>query len=87
MAAAILSTRSLNQEDGDVIWALEDENIDEEKEYEAWKLRELKRLKRDFLERTTFEREQAEILRRRNLTDVERRKEDLLLGCDESEKP
>eukprot|EP00095_Tigriopus_kingsejongensis_P003691 maker-scaffold11_size778918-snap-gene-6.56 protein:Tk03691 transcript:maker-scaffold11_size778918-snap-gene-6.56-mRNA-1 annotation:"microfibrillar-associated protein 1" len=53
--------------------ATDDEN--EELEYEAWKLRELKRVKRDREEKDTRERDAAELERMRNLTEDERRQE------------
>uniref|UniRef100_A0A8D8RWY6 Microfibrillar-associated protein 1 n=1 Tax=Cacopsylla melanoneura TaxID=428564 RepID=A0A8D8RWY6_9HEMI len=55
---------------------LEDVNTDEENdeiEYEAWKLRELKRLKRDREEREAIERERIEVERMRNMSEEERR--------------
>lgn len=39
-------------------FSLNEDNIDEEAEYEAWKIRELKRLKRNHLEETKFKRQQ-----------------------------
>ena len=51
----------------------DDEN--EEMEYEAWKLRELKRMKRDRDEKEAIEREQAETDRLRSMTEEERRLE------------
>jgi microfibrillar-associated protein 1 len=45
-----------------------------------WKIRELKRIKKEREERNKREKEVAEIARRRNLTDEERKAEDLKLG-------
>ncbi|XP_014473489.1 PREDICTED: microfibrillar-associated protein 1 [Dinoponera quadriceps] len=51
----------------------DDEN--DEVEYEAWKLRELKRIKRDREEREQMEKERLEIERIRNMAEEERRQE------------
>uniref|UniRef100_A0A1B0CKH1 Micro-fibrillar-associated protein 1 C-terminal domain-containing protein n=1 Tax=Lutzomyia longipalpis TaxID=7200 RepID=A0A1B0CKH1_LUTLO len=51
----------------------DDEN--DEIEYEAWKLREIKRIKRDREEREQIEKERLEVDRMRNLTDEERKQE------------
>ena len=45
-----------------------------------WKIRELKRIKQEREERLKREKELAEIARRRNLTDEERKLEDMKLG-------
>ena len=45
-----------------------------------WKIRELKRIKIEREERLKREKELAEIARRRNLTDEERKLEDMKLG-------
>ncbi|KAK3358941.1 splicing factor, Prp19-binding domain-containing protein, partial [Lasiosphaeria hispida] len=52
------------------------DDIDPEAEYAAWKLRELKRIRREREAIETKERELAEIERRRGLTEEERRAED-----------
>merc|ERR1712025_1076781 len=51
----------------------DDEN--DEVEYETWKVRELRRLKRDREEREAFMKEQQELERFRNLTEDEKRAE------------
>merc|ERR1719273_3123977 len=43
----------------------------EEDEYDGWKLRELKRMKKDREEREVLRKEAADIQRRRNMTDEE----------------
>lgn len=48
---------------------------DDEEEYEAWKVRELKRIKRDREEREQLERERQDVERLRNLTEEEWRME------------
>ncbi|XP_053695236.1 microfibrillar-associated protein 1 [Sabethes cyaneus] len=60
---------------------LADVNTDDENdevEYEAWKLRELKRIKRDREEKEALDKEKIEIERLRNLSDEERRQEQRL---------
>jgi len=49
----------------------DDEN--DEEEYEAWKIRELKRIKRDKEEQATRDREREELEKIRNMTEDERR--------------
>jgi microfibrillar-associated protein 1 len=51
-----------------------------EAELRAWRLRELRRVKRDFEARRSIEQEKAELERRRGLTDAERRAEDEAAG-------
>ena len=63
--------------EGDTI-GFDDINTDDENdevEYESWKVRELRRLKRDREEREAFVKEQAELERFRNLTEDEKRAE------------
>lgn len=47
----------------------------DELEYESWKLRELKRIKRERDERDALEKEKTEVEKLRNMTEEERRKE------------
>jgi microfibrillar-associated protein 1 len=59
------------------------DDLDDPLEYEARRLRELRRLKRDVDEREAFEKERLETERRRNMTDAERAEEDKRLGKGE----
>jgi len=69
------STMAERKEDGDTLGMDEvitdDEN--DEVEYETWKVRELKRLKRDRDEREDVVKEQQELERMRGMTEEERR--------------
>ncbi|OQR92898.1 hypothetical protein THRCLA_08589 [Thraustotheca clavata] len=56
------------------------DGLDPEKERQEWEIREMRRLKRDNDEREERDREIAETIRRRNLTDEEREKEDRASG-------
>mmetsp|Transcript_4121 Transcript_4121/g.5295 ORF Transcript_4121/g.5295 Transcript_4121/m.5295 type:complete len:470 (+) Transcript_4121:39-1448(+) len=56
------------------------DELDEALEYEAWKVRELQRIKRDKDDRQQMEDEKKETERRRNMTDEERRLEDRAIG-------
>eukprot|EP00814_Leptocylindrus_danicus_P003615 CAMPEP_0116031602 /NCGR_PEP_ID=MMETSP0321-20121206/17654_1 /TAXON_ID=163516 /ORGANISM="Leptocylindrus danicus var. danicus, Strain B650" /LENGTH=486 /DNA_ID=CAMNT_0003506843 /DNA_START=287 /DNA_END=1748 /DNA_ORIENTATION=- len=55
-------------------------NCDEKLEYENWEVRELMRLLRDIDEAEDEENELAELERRRNMTEADRRREDEALG-------
>lgn len=55
------------------------DGLNEEEEYEAWKLRELIRIKRNRQEMMEREKEEAEKERRRNMTDKELMEEDAKL--------
>ena len=55
-------------------------------EYEAWKVRELRRILRDREEVERYEAEIAEIERRRKMTEAERELENARLGTDHNEK-
>jgi microfibrillar-associated protein 1 len=59
---------------------------DPEGEYDAWKLRELLRIKRDKERREEWLREQEDIERRRLMTDEERRKDEMAAGIDRFHK-
>jgi len=72
--------KSDNENDG------ADSDGNAEEEYSAWKVREMKRIKREKEERETAEKERQEIERRRNMTDEERKREDELLGKANEEK-
>eukprot|EP00300_Choanocystis_sp_HF-7_P039760 c6066_g1_i1.p1 GENE.c6066_g1_i1~~c6066_g1_i1.p1 ORF type:complete len:420 (+),score=112.67 c6066_g1_i1:34-1260(+) len=54
-----------------------DDDQDAETEYAAWKLRELKRIKRDQDDRERIKRERDEVERWRNMTEEERKLEDM----------
>ncbi|XP_015599758.1 microfibrillar-associated protein 1 [Cephus cinctus] len=66
--------KSTNEQEGKLGDVCTDDENDEV-EYEAWKLRELKRIKRDREEREQLEKERLEIERLRNMTEEERRQE------------
>eukprot|EP00923_Selenidium_pygospionis_P018238 GHVN01031940.1.p1 GENE.GHVN01031940.1~~GHVN01031940.1.p1 ORF type:complete len:437 (+),score=105.33 GHVN01031940.1:1331-2641(+) len=57
----------------------EDEDMNDEAEYELWKIRELNRIKRDKEERDAREKFLADMERRRHMTDEERRESDRIL--------
>lgn len=63
-------------EEGDINAIDDTDGADPEAEYAAWKLRELKRIRRERLAIEEEEAERAEIERRRNLTAAEREAED-----------
>ena len=66
-----------DDEIGDDEEAIDDrDGLDPEAEYAAWKLRELKRIKREREVIETAEKEREEVERRRNLTAEERERED-----------
>lgn len=62
------------------------EEEDEEAEYEAWKQRELARIKRDKDEKERAEKERAEIERRRKMTDAEIKAENAMLNPEKPKK-
>ena len=61
-------------------------NVKKQAKYEAWKVRELKRILRDREEAEAYEKEQAEVERRRKMTDEERQAENVRLGTDDTDK-
>jgi microfibrillar-associated protein 1 len=63
------------------------DNLDDLVEYENWKLRELRRIKIQFQEDEKKLKERLEIDRRRNLTDDQRKEENMRLGSDDTLKP
>jgi microfibrillar-associated protein 1 len=63
-------------EDADINAIDDTDGVDPDAEYAAWKLRELKRIKRERLAIEEAEAERAEIERRRNLSAAEREAED-----------
>ncbi|RKP08269.1 splicing factor, Prp19-binding domain-containing protein [Thamnocephalis sphaerospora] len=61
---------------GDILAVDDTDGLDPTAEQEAWKLRELKRIRRDREEREKMEMEQKDIERRRAMTDAEIMRED-----------
>ncbi|KAJ1676555.1 hypothetical protein EV182_007959, partial [Spiromyces aspiralis] len=66
-----------NVEEADPLAVDDTDGVDEEAEYNAWRLRELRRLKRYKEEREAADLEEAERERRRNMTEEERVREDM----------
>lgn len=60
------------------------DNIDDLEEYEKWKLRELRRIKQQVEEDERRLNDKSELERRRNLTDEQRKEENLRLGSDDT---
>ena len=56
--------------------------IDEELELDMWKLRELRRLKRDRDARMVFDKEEELTARRRGMTDAEIARDNMMLGIE-----
>eukprot|EP00668_Euglena_longa_P043300 GGOE01057478.1.p1 GENE.GGOE01057478.1~~GGOE01057478.1.p1 ORF type:complete len:394 (-),score=187.76 GGOE01057478.1:311-1492(-) len=65
--------------DSDEEMPSDDDEANEAEEYERWKVREIQRIKSYREEREKWQKEKEEIFRRRNLTDEQRRKEDLAI--------
>eukprot|EP01129_Flabellula_baltica_P005687 TRINITY_DN2072_c1_g2_i1.p1 TRINITY_DN2072_c1_g2~~TRINITY_DN2072_c1_g2_i1.p1 ORF type:complete len:400 (+),score=141.12 TRINITY_DN2072_c1_g2_i1:28-1200(+) len=64
----------------------EDDEETKQKEFELWKLRELRRIKREFEEIEAHKMEEAEKLRRQNMTDEEIERENEQIGRGEKER-
>ena len=73
-------------EDSDQDLIDDTDEVDNDTEYNKWKLRELVRIKRDRKERDAALQEQKEILARREMDDNERRQHDLEAGIDRFSK-
>lgn len=72
LANTLIQAELQPEENSDDDIETDDENEEQtEAEYNAWKIRELKRIRRDHAERLTEEEQQKEIERRRNMTDAE----------------
>eukprot|EP00903_Cladosiphon_okamuranus_P017448 g16072.t1 len=67
-----------NESEGDA--PDDDDDLDEELAFEEWKVRELNRVRKEKEERESAIKEREDTLRRRNMTDDERRMEDMMLG-------
>ena len=75
--------KDIKKENNDLLNMPDDtDNPDDQIEYENWKIRELNRIKRQMEEKEIKKKEQKEIERRRNLTDEQRKEENLKLGSD-----
>lgn len=72
--------RHLDNAGSDVDMPDDTDDPEELLEFEAWKVREMQRLTREKEEREAINKEKSETERRRNLTEEERRKEDIALG-------
>src|SRR5690348_9716255 len=62
------------------------DNLDEDAEFAAWKLRELLRIKRDRAEKHARELEKLDLERRRQMTDEEIARENERLGIKTAQK-
>jgi len=80
-----LAVNEMDSDAAELTMSSDDDNA-KELAYSEWKARELKRLLRDRQELRAHEEEEAEILRRRNITDLERQEENLRLGNDNNMK-
>jgi microfibrillar-associated protein 1 len=71
----------------DSIMPDDSDDVNAQQEYENWKIRELRRIKNSLEEDEVRMKERIEVERRRQLTDEQRKEENLRLGCDESLRP
>jgi microfibrillar-associated protein 1 len=62
------------------------DETDKANEFAEWRIRELRRIKKEREGRVKRDKEKAEIERRRRLTDAERAHENKVLGSDDTEK-
>lgn len=83
---ANLLSSSSDEDDEDIEEEQKQLSVKRQAKYEAWKVRELKRILRDREEMESYESELAEIERRRKMTDEERIAENARLGTDHNEK-
>lgn len=77
----------INEEAEDTGLPDDTDHPDDLEEYEKWKLRELRRIKIQFEEDEKKLKERLEIERRRNLTDEQRKEENLRLGSNDTLRP
>jgi microfibrillar-associated protein 1 len=78
--------QALDDQDSGIDDVDDTDDVDMDAEFEAWKQREFARIRK---ERDTFKQflaDKVELERRRNLTDEQRRKEDLAAGIDRFKK-
>lgn len=64
----------------------DDDDEDDEEELEKWKIRELQRVKRDKLKEIEYEKEQAQLAKRREMTDEEIAEADRAKRAKQKEK-
>jgi len=81
------ATKALGLDDNSDVELLDDnDEINEAEEYEMWKIRELKRIKRDAQAKINKEKELEFIERRRNMTDEERAADDAKMDDGKSSR-
>lgn len=82
-----LNQKSVFNEEENCEMPNDTDDPDDLEEYEQWKLRELKRIKKQAEEDEIKLKEKIEIERRRNLTDEQRKEENIRLGSDDTLRP